>query len=117
MKKILEVLRYGENDIRFNTDFDPVKKPSVIPEITSDVAFSMVTRLWGGNEMAVLAMLRCLTVADFAMSVNRKQMIRWLDEESAALSRSFSETMAEFQRNGGKVITFAPEKNPSSFKN
>ena len=25
MKKILEVLRYGENDIRFRTDIDPLK--------------------------------------------------------------------------------------------
>ena len=27
MKKILEVLRYGENDIRFRTDIDPLKDP------------------------------------------------------------------------------------------
>ena len=114
---ILEVLRFGENDIRFHTDFDPVKNPSVIPATASDVALAMVTRLWGGNERAVLAMLRCLTVADFAMSVDRKQMIRWLDEESAALARSFNEAMEAVQRNGGKVISFVPGVFPSSVKN
>ena len=30
MKKILEVLRYGENDIRFHTDIDPKKDPEII---------------------------------------------------------------------------------------
>ena len=117
MKKILEVLRFGENDIRFHTDFDPVKNPALLPATTSDVAFSMATRLWGGNERSVLAMLRCLTIADIAMSVNRKQMIHWLEEESAILARSFQEAMAEFQRSGGKVFTFAPGTSPSSEKN
>ena len=27
MKKILEVLRFGENDIRFHTDIDPLQDP------------------------------------------------------------------------------------------
>ena len=76
MKKILEVLQYGDIDIRFNTDFDPVKNPNVIPDVISRTAFAMVTRLWGGNEMAVLAMIRALAIADLAVSVNRKQMIR-----------------------------------------
>ena len=30
MKKILEVLRNGENDIRFHTDLDPRKDPDII---------------------------------------------------------------------------------------
>lgn len=55
----------------------------------------MVTRLWGGNETAVLAMIRALAIADLAVSVNRKQM----------------------ERNGEKVIRFAPGVTPSSFKN
>lgn len=117
MKKILEVLRYGENDIRFHTDLDPVKNPDLIPATTSDVAFAMVTSLWGGNEQAVLAMLRCLTIADFAMSVNRKQMIRWLDEESAVLARCFRESLDDLQSHGGKVAIFPPGVSLSSVKN
>ena len=117
MKKILEVLRFGANDIRFHTDLDPVKNPALLSATKSEVAFSMVTRLWGVNERSVRAMLRCLTIADLAMSVNRKQMIQWLDEESGILARSFREAMAEFQRRGGKVFTFAPGTSPSSEKN
>ena len=51
MKKILEVLQYGETDFRFNTDIDPVKNPKVIPDILTGITFSMATRLWGGKMM------------------------------------------------------------------
>ena len=108
MKKILEVLRLGDNDIRFDTDFNPVQNPAILPQVTSEVSFAMVTSLWGGNERNVLAMLRCLTVADIAMSANRRQMVDWLDKESSALARCFRESTAEFQRRGGKVAIFAP---------
>ena len=64
MKKILEVLRYGENDIRFHTDLDPTKAPGIIPETTTELAIAMMTTLWGGNELAVLAMIRALAIAD-----------------------------------------------------
>ena len=42
MKKILEVLRYGENDIRFHTDLDPTKAPGIIPETTTELARAMM---------------------------------------------------------------------------
>ena len=58
MKKILEVLRYGENDIRFNTDIDPLKDPEIIHPTVTELAMAMMTTLWGGNEQAVLAMIR-----------------------------------------------------------
>ena len=64
MKKILEVLRYGENDIRFRTDIDPLKDPNVIHETVIELAMAMMTTLWGGNEQAVLAMIRALSIAD-----------------------------------------------------
>ena len=114
MKKILEVLQYGDIDIRFNTDFDPVKNPNVIPDVISRTAFAMVTRLWSGNEMAVLAMIRALAIADLAVSVNRKQMIRDYDEDSAALAKSFLHAKKEFEKNGGKVMVFGPGVKPSS---
>ncbi len=73
MKKILEVLQDGDIDIRFNTDLDPVKHPNVIPNVITRTAFAMVTKLWGGNEAAVLAMIRALAIADLAVSVNRQK--------------------------------------------
>ena len=38
MKKILEVLRYGENDIRFHTDIDPKNDPEIINQTVVEVA-------------------------------------------------------------------------------
>lgn len=49
MKKILEVFQYGDNDIRFNTDFSE-KEMARMPEIIGRLAFTMTTKLWGGNE-------------------------------------------------------------------
>jgi len=117
MKKILEVLQYGDFDIRFDTDFNPVKNPNVIPDVISRTAFTMVTRLWGGNEQAVLAMIRALAIADLAVSVNRKEMLRHFDEDSAALARSFREAKREFEKKGGRMTMFPPGKKPDSVKN
>ena len=41
MKKILEVLRYGENDIRFNTDIDPLKDPEIIHQTVTELAMAL----------------------------------------------------------------------------
>ena len=108
MKKILEVLDYGENDIRFNTDIDPIKNPNVIPDLITRTFFCMATKLWGGNEQAVLAVIRALSMADLGLSVNRKEMIRWLDTQSENLARAFNEARIVFEKNGGKVMTFGP---------
>ena len=40
MKKNLEVLQYGETDIRFNTDVDPAKDPEVVTEVIAEAASS-----------------------------------------------------------------------------
>ena len=88
MKKILEVLRYGENDIRFHTDIDPSKDPSIIHQTVVELAFAMMTTLWGGNEQAVLAMVRALAISDLGVSVNRRQMVGFLNEASADLALS-----------------------------
>ena len=45
MKKILEILQYGQTDIRFNTDLKPSSRPNQIPELISGVSFSMMTSL------------------------------------------------------------------------
>jgi hypothetical protein len=117
MKKILEVLQYGDTDIRFNTDFDPVKNPNSVTDVITRTAFAMVTKLWGGNETAVLAMIRALAISDLAVSVNRKQMIRNYDEDSAALAKSFLQAKEEFERRGGKMTIVMPCGKSSAVKN
>ena len=116
MKKILEVLQYGEFDIRFNTDIKAVRNPDIIPDIISRSAIAMTTSLWGGNESDVLAMIRALSVADLAVSVNREEMIRYLDESSELLARSFVEAREMFEKQGGKVMVFPPNVMPSGNK-
>ena len=117
MKTVLQVLQYGDLDFRFKTDFDPHSNPDVLIKIISGAAFSMTTTLWGGNEGAVLAVLRALTIADLAVSVNRKEMIRMIDEESANLAKAMKEARKEFEKNRGKVISFGPGIKPPKMAN
>ena len=79
MKKVLEVLQYGETDFRFNTDFDVKKNPDAIAALVLKIAMAMGTSLWGGNEQSVLAVLRAMTVADLALTVNRKELIQVME--------------------------------------
>ena len=108
MKKILEVLRYGENDIRFHTDINPAKDPEIIHETVTELAMAMMTTLWGGNEQAVLAMIRALAIADLGVSVNRRQMISFLNDASAMLERSLHDVREAFEESGGKMMVFGP---------
>ena len=116
MKKILEVLRYGNGDIIFKTDVDPLKSPDEINNILIQTMISMATNLWGGNEQAVLAMIRVMAIADLALSVNRKEMVRWLDRESENLHKAFQDANAAFQKDGGKIMTFGPGVMPPKTK-
>lgn len=112
MKKILEVLRYGENDIRFHTDIDPLKDPNIIPQTVTELAMAMMTTLWGGNEQAVLAAVRALSIADLGVSVNRRQMLGFLDETSEMLARSLNDARKAFEESGGKMTFFGPGVAP-----
>lgn len=112
MKKILEVLRYGENDIRFHTDIDPSKDPSIIHQTVVELAMAMMTTLWGGNEQAVLAMVRALAISDLGVSVNRRQMVGFLNEASADLALSLQAARKAFEETGGKVMVFGPGVAP-----
>ena len=112
MKKILEVLRYGNGDIIFKTDVDPLKNPEEVNNVLIQTMMSMATKLWGGNEQAVLAMIRVLSIADLALSVNRKEMIRWLDRESGNLYKAFQDASAAFKKVGAKIMTFGPGVMP-----
>lgn len=116
MKKILEVLQYGDIDIRFNTDIDVMKNPEAVQEIVAKAALAMVTNLWGGNEQSVLAMIRALSIADLGVSVNRKEMIGFLDESSKICALSFKEWRKMMERKGKKVPVFPPGVKPSGTK-
>lgn len=80
MKKILEILQYGETDICFKTDLKPSEKPDTIPGLIAAFSFSMMTSLWGGNELDVMAIIRALAIADLAVSVNREEMIEMIEK-------------------------------------
>ena len=112
MKKILEVLRYGENDIRFNTDIDRLKDPEIIHQTVTELAMAMMTSLWGGNEQAVLAMIRALAISDLGVSVNRRQMVAFLNEASEVLADSLRAARKAFEESGGKVMVFGPGVAP-----
>lgn len=113
MKKLLEVLQYGDGEIRFNTDINVNKNPEVIPDIASRAAFSMATGLWGENEVSVLAVLRALNLADLSLSVNRKEMLKEMDRNSEYLAKCLHEAKREYEKAGGKVFTFGPDIKPS----
>ena len=88
MKTVLKVLRYGDHDFRFETDFDPDSNPDAIIDVIAGASFAMLTTLWGGNENAVIAMIRALTIADLSVCADRKRIIGMLDEESANLAKA-----------------------------
>jgi hypothetical protein len=112
MKKILEVVRYGQDDIRFHTDIDPLQDPDVIHQTVTELAMAMMTTLWGGNEQAVLAMIRALAIADLGVSVNRRQMVGFLDDASGMLEASIRDARKAYERSGGKVMVFGPGVAP-----
>lgn len=108
MEKILEVTRHGEHDIRFSTDIDPIADPEAIHRTVMEVAMAMITTLWGGNERAVIAMIRALAIADLGVSVNREQMLGFLDDASKCLADSLEQARNQVKEAGGTVIVFAP---------
>ena len=113
MKKILEVLQYGETDIRFNTDINLPNNPLVIPEILAKVTAAMSMNLWGGNEMSVLAMIRLLAIADLSLSVNREEMLEQMGVESAVAAETFRRSIEEFNKSGSLIEVFPPSVKPS----
>ena len=108
MKKILEVLQDSNGQLRFNTDIDVKKNPQTALDIMQSAMISMVTTLWGGNEMSVLAMIRALAIADLAVSVNQNEMIDYLRQSSKALGEAFRLAMKDAQKQGRATI-FPPD--------
>ena len=107
-KTILNVTRYGEHDIRFETDIDPIADPEAIHRTVTELAMAMMTTLWGWNEQAVLAMIRALAIADIGVSVNRKEMLGFLDDASNMLAEAIADSRRRIEKAGGKVFVFGP---------
>lgn len=108
MKKILEVLQNENGEIRFYTDINVDKNPEEIMNIAPMAAISMATKLWGGNEVSVLAVIRALMVADLSLSVNRKEMVRGMTQSAEALERCMLEAKKEFEKSGGRITMVPP---------
>ena len=107
METILKITRDGEG-LNFSTDLDPVSNPELVHEIVIQIAMAMMTTLWGGNEQAVLAMIRAIAVADLGVSVNRKEMVAFLDDASKTLADSIAEARKAYEQSGGTITVFAP---------
>ena len=116
MKKILEVLQYGDGELRFNTDIDVHKNPMAIMDLTVSAMFSMATKLWGGNEQTVIAVIRSLFVADMAISTDRKTVLKGLGYEAEKMGDEFIKMMKTLQ-DQGKAMSFPPGVQPPMSKN
>ena len=116
MKKILEVLQSEDGLLRFNTDLDAQKDPMAIMELTVSAMFSMATKLWGGNEQTVIAVIRSLFVADMAISVDRKTVLKGLGKESEKMGEEFMKMLKTLQGQG-KAMSFPPGMLAPSSKN
>ena len=104
MKKIIEVVEYADQDIRFKTDLDVARNPQLVLDLLPKLMFSMSSTLLGHNEINIFAVIRALIAADLAISVNRKEMIKMLDEQTKILSKSFREAIEAMQKQG-KAVT------------
>ena len=116
MKKILEVLQNAEGELKFNTDLDMQKDPLAIMDLTVNAMFSMATKLWGGNEQTVIAVIRSLFVADMAISTDRKTVLKGLGYEAEKMGDEFIKMMKTLQ-DQGKAMSFPPGVQPPMSKN
>lgn len=108
MRKILEVLECSNGELKFNTDVDVVKDPESVIDITGRAIFTMATKLWGGNEHSVMAMIRALFMADMALSPDRDMVCKGLTRESEIMYEIFQKSISQC----GKVQTFPPGVTP-----
>ncbi len=108
MKKILEVLECSNGELKFNTDVDVIKDPESIIDITGKAIYHMATKLWGGNEHSVIAMIRAMFIADMALSPDRDIICKGLAKESKVMYEIYRQSISQF----GKVQTFPPGYGP-----
>jgi hypothetical protein len=109
MKKILEVLENKNGELKFNTDVDVVKDPDYVIDIIGRAIFTMSTKLWGGNEDSVIAMIRAMFVADMALSPDRDKICKGMAKESKVMYEIFRKSISQC----GEVHTFPPGFGPN----
>lgn len=107
MRKILEVLQSSTGELTFDTDIDVEKDPTAVMDIMSSAMFCMATKLWGGNEHSVIAMIRALFVADMAISADREVVGKGLVQEAAHMGKLFNDMMGAMEKRG-QAQSFAP---------
>jgi hypothetical protein len=62
-------------------------------------------------------MIRALAISDLGVSVNRRQMVGFLNEASAALADSIHDARKAFEQTGGKMMVFGPGVAPPKSRN
>lgn len=107
MRKILEVLQSSTGELTFNTDIDVEKDATVVMDIMSSAMFSMATKLWGGNEQSVIAVIRALFIADMAISADGEFIMKGIMKEAAHMGKLFNDMMAAMEARG-VAQSFAP---------
>lgn len=100
MRKILEVLQSSTGELTFDTDIDVEMDPTAVMDIMSSAIFCMATKLWGGNEGSVIAMIRALFVADMAISSDRDIVMKGLMQEAAQMGKLFNDMMKALEEKG-----------------
>ena len=113
MKTLLEITQKENGRILFNTDLDLTKNPSLLFQLSFDLAFAMMTNLWGGNESSVIGIIRSLAIADLSICGNRKDIVRFFDEASKDLCDGVHNAVREMEQKG-LVKTFPPNVKPSN---
>jgi hypothetical protein len=101
--------------LKFNTDLNVKKNPSAVMDVASRAIFTMATKLWGGNEDSVVAVIRALFVADMALSVDRGIIMHGLAQEAERMAEVFNEMMSKMVVSG-KAQTFGPGVKPPAGK-
>lgn len=105
MRRLIEVVFDDKGDVEFKTDLNEKDIP-VLPFLAAQLCINMVTRLWDGNERMVPAAISSLAIADLAASVNRQEMIAFLDESSSDVSDMISEFFDQNHKNWMPVQSF-----------
>ena len=100
MRKILEVLQSSTGELTFDTDIDVEMDPTAVMDVMSSAIFCMATKLWGGNEGSVTAMIRALFVADMAISSDRDIVMKGLMKEAAQMGKLFNDMMKALEEKG-----------------
>ena len=113
MKTLLEITQKENGRILFNTDLDLTKNPSLLLQLSFDLAFAMMTDLWGGNEPSVIGIIRSLAIADLSLCSNRKDIVGFLDQASKDLGDGVHKAIEEMEQKG-LLKSFPPNVKPSN---